>query len=479
MSRFLLAAIAISLFAIAACDGGQPPSSPPPSSAGETVTGRERLGWSQPAENPADAATYQYAVYVDGGRRVLEGVTCVPSSGTAADCTAPLPSLTPGAHTLQIAAFLMFGDEVIEGPRSTALQVTVMGVVAAAAVEIPESGTFVSSDGLRLVADVLARDLDDPADLAVDHQQRVFIAERHRGIRIVYPIDIAPREPTLIPIVDRDDRVTLHSLALDADFDRSRAVYVAYAAAENERPVLRVARFREAGGQLAERAVITQQPVENVEASALIRFAPDGALFVAMAAESNPDDAQRLASPAGKVLRLRADGSTPDDNPAGSPVFSYGHRDPRGFAWHVRGLLWEVERGDASDEMNVLQAGGNYGWPLEMRDIDRLDIRQPWRRPRMTLTPGTESSGLTTIRTAEHAMDGDLIVSAAGARDLLRIRLTPDGQRQQDSPARLLKGRFGRIGQVTAAPDGTLYFITANREEWGAGSDMLVRLRVR
>ena len=97
----------------------------------------------------------------------------------------------------------------------------------------------------------------------------------------------------------------------------------------------------------------------------------------------------------------------------------------------------------------------------------------------MTLTPGTESSGLTTIRTAEHAMDGDLIVSAAGARDLLRIRLTPDGQRQQDSPARLLQGRFGRIGQVTAAPDGTLYFITANREEWGAGSDMLVRLRVQ
>lgn len=471
MGRFLRAVVGISLAAIGACEGGQPPTSPPPSSGAETITGRERLGWSQSAESPADFAFYQYAVYVDGARRVLQDAVCGAPNGLTAECTAPLPPLSVGAHTLQVAAFLMSGGTVVEGPLSATLQVTVTSVIASPVGERPDSGIFSSSDGLRLAADILANDLDDPIDLAVDDEARVFVAERRRGIRI---IDANPRAP----LIDRDDHVSFLSVALAPDFRQSHFVYVAFATIEREQPLVRIARFREVRGQLAEAAVITSQAVDTADTSAVIRFGPDGALFVGIAAESNPDDAQRLASPAGKVLRLRGDGSTPEDNPMHDAVFSYGHRDPRGFAWHARSGLWEVERSAIEEEINVLQPGGNYGWPQASIEPDRIQTRPRWARPRVTLPSGTEASGLTTIGQSTHPLYGDLIVSAQGARDLLRIRLTPDGHQSNTAPARLLQARFGRIGQVTSAADGTLYFVTANRETWGAGSDMLVRLSV-
>jgi glucose/arabinose dehydrogenase len=476
MGALLRFAIATSLVAVVACDRNQPPSSPPPGTSGETVSGNERLGWVQPAESVFDLAVYQYAAYVDGTRRVLQAVLCTPTSVTAADCTAALPTLAAGRHTLQVAAFFMSGDTVIEGPRSSSLDVTLAGSVASAGAAYPESGSLVSSDGLRLIADVLARDLDEPRDLAVDPDNRVFVAMRD-GVRIVDATAAARADTAESPAWMRDEpQGMLVSLALAADFARSRLVYVGYTTLDGDQPVIRVARYREAGGQLGEGAIVTSQPVDSLETSSVMRFAPDGTIYLGIAAGFNPDDAQRLASPAGKILRLHPDGSTPDDNPSHSPVFSYGHREPRGFAWHSSGTAWEAERGEPDDEMNVLHGGGNYGWPNAPATGGNTLPR--WTPARIPLAAGTRASGLATIGLPSHPLFGDLIVSAEGTEDLVRIRLTADGQRARGLPAFLLQGRFGRIAQVTTGTDGAIYFVTANRDTWGAGTDVLVRLRL-
>src|SRR5688572_32262644 len=116
MTRLSPTFLLVSLMA-AACggtDAASPPSSPPPSGSGDTVTGRERFGWTQ-AGSSSDASLLQFAAYVDGVRRVLEGATCSTGNGEALECSAPLPSMTAGRHTLELAAFYPAGGSIVEG----------------------------------------------------------------------------------------------------------------------------------------------------------------------------------------------------------------------------------------------------------------------------------------------------------------------------------------------------------------------------
>jgi glucose/arabinose dehydrogenase len=474
--RRLLCVTIVSAMTLSACGGGDsspPPSSPPPSGGGDTITGRERVGWTQTVDS-GDIALYRYALYVDATRVVLDGATCAPSSGSAFDCSAPLPLLTAGSHTLELASFVSQGDTVYESPKSSALRVTVSGLIAPVDPSQVEGGSLVSSDGLRLQADVLIRDLTDPVDLAVSSEGQIFVAERAGRVRV---IDLrAPAAASglddLLRLPAETGEPQLASIALSPDFQRVRTVLVAYQTTDRDAPVLRLARFRESGGVLGQAAVIASQPVP-AEISAVARFGPDGALYVGIGTGANPGDAQNLASASGKILRLREDGTTPDDNPTSSPVFSAGHRDPRGLVWHpVDGALWEVERDEAGDELNVIRGGANYGWPLA--DDARTAVRLT--PAAMTLPAGTEPSGVAVISVPTSPLFGDLIVSALGGQDVLRIRVGTARQRRPGG--RLLQGHFGRIGQVAAGSDGALYLITANKQIWGDGRDMLIRLRI-
>ena len=186
--------------AVAGCDRDSSPSSPPPSGPAETVTGRERVAWVQPSVSASDMMVLQYAAYIDGSRRVLEGFTCSPSSGDSFECSAPLPQLTAGRHVFEIVTFFNSGTGVVESPRSAPLQLMVSGVVAQSAASAASSdGTFAASDGLELHARVLAADLVDPVDVAVDARGRAFVVERRGTLRIVdagsTASDGAPLEP--------------------------------------------------------------------------------------------------------------------------------------------------------------------------------------------------------------------------------------------------------------------------------------------
>ena len=462
------------LAAGAACSDSNPPSPSPAPGGGEAITGRERIGWTQPASGVAELAQYRYALYVDGTRRVLEGETCASESRPGGfDCSAPLPALAPGRRRLELAAFIESNTGPIEGTRSAPLEVTVAGSAVQAPAAPVEGGLVLSSDGLRLQAVILARDLLDPVDLALAGN-RAYTAEKDGRVRSFGGDGLAtPVDQNILERLRDSEGATLVSLAAAPDFPESRLLYAAFVAEGRDGPVLRVTRFREAGGTLGEAAVITSLAVTR-GASTQIRFGPDRHLYVAIGSGEEPGLAQDLASSAGKIIRLRADGTQPDDNPGPSGLFSLGHREPRGLAWHgTMQKLWILDRQDDLEELNQIQPGGNYGAPV-VSGAQRYPGALP---PVLTIPSGTDVTGLAAIASRSSPLAGDLIASAAGAEDLLRIRIGADGGARV--AARLLQGRFGRIRTVEGASDGSLYFVTGNEDRWGPGRDLLIGLSAR
>lgn len=452
----------------AGCSDGARPSSPaPPAAGGETISGRERFGWNQNAATADELATYRFAVYVDGVRRLLEGETCASAAGPDGfPCSAPLPPLTAGRHTIELAAFVTVDGTVIEGARSEPLHVTVAAATASAGPA--NAGPLVSSDGLPLDTSIVVRNLDDPVDVAVAPGGQVLVAERGGRIRIV---DQTAGESISTLGLPRDaERAELLSIALSPLFADNGWLYLAVLTTNDTQTALRVLRGRAAAGTLAEMAEIASHPV-HADTTAVIRFGPDGCLYVGVGAGPEGADAQMLPAFTGKILRLRDDGFTPDGNPWGSPVWSVGHRDPRGLAWDPRDhALWQVERDDAGDEINRVRAGANYGWPLVRAGQAHPDVT----RPVFVLPAGIELSGIATVIAPTSPLFGDLIVSAREGQDLLRIRV--DGSRRHQATSRLLLGRFGRMGGVASGPDGSLFAVTANGDTWGRGADLLIRV---
>lgn len=189
-----------------------------------------------------------------------------------------------------------------------------------------------------------------------------------------------------------------------------------------------------------------------------IAFGPDGMLYATVGDAGDRDAAQDEDALAGKILRITPDGDVPEDNPfAGSPVYSLGHRNPQGLAWDDTGTLYASEFGqDTWDELNVIEPGGNYGWPEVEGIAERdgfIDPVQQWR-------PDDASPSGMAI--------------AAGAVFLANLR----GERLRevpldalDSAAEHLTGDYGRLRDVVVAPDGDLWILTNNTDGRGSPSD--------
>ena len=172
--------------AVAGCDGDSSPSSPPPSGSAETVTGRERVGWIQTSVSASDMMVLQFAAYVDGSRRVLEGFTCSPSSGdTLRMLGAAAPAQRRPAHVRDRELLQLRAPAWSRARESPPLQLMVSASSRNRRLAASSDGTFAASDGRELHAQVLADDLVDPVDVAVDARGRAFVVERRGTLRII------------------------------------------------------------------------------------------------------------------------------------------------------------------------------------------------------------------------------------------------------------------------------------------------------
>jgi glucose/arabinose dehydrogenase len=184
-----------------------------------------------------------------------------------------------------------------------------------------------------------------------------------------------------------------------------------------------------------------------------LRFGPDGKLYAATGDAQNGDNAQNRDGLNGKILRLNPDGSVPADNPFGTYVWSYGHRNPQGLAFDSRGRLWEQEFGNARlDETNLIVRGGNYGWPAcegTLGDCDRPGFIAPVRT---YPTVDGSCSGLAFVK------DVLYVACQRGAR---MYRFVVSGDRLT-AETQYFTGTYGRLRTVEPAPDGGLWLTTTN-----------------
>ncbi|GAA4545530.1 PQQ-dependent sugar dehydrogenase [Pseudonocardia xishanensis] len=251
----------------------------------------------------------------------------------------------------------------------------------------------------------------------------------------------------------------LLGVAVSPDYATDRTLYVMLTTADDNRVVRLVANSDGTvdGSRDRQQEIVTGITKGGNHDGGRLAFGPDGYLYITTGEAGRGEPAQDRDDLGGKILRVTRDGAPAPGNPFGTQVYTVGHRNPQGLAWTPDGRLYQAEFGQQTwDEINLIEPGGNYGWPTvegqEGRDgfIDPL-VQQPVRN--------ASWSGLAYA-------DGAFYAGALRGERLFRYPLNPDGTLGE--PQVLFRGEFGRIRTVVATPDGrSLWFTTSNRDGRG------------
>lgn len=321
---------------------------------------------------------------------------------------------------------------------------------------------------------VVAGGLQTPWAIAFAPDGRIFVSERPGRIRIIKDGKLQ-REPWMELDAYEVGEAGLMGLALDPEFSRNRFVYAAYTYRDQSgRLKNRLARLREeaaTGKGMMDKVLVDGVAGSNNHNGGRVKLGPDGKLYWTMGDAQNTRFSQNVSSLNGKILRLNPDGTIPSDNPFGkSPVYSYGHRNPQGLAWEPgTGRLYSTEHGPSGfqgccmDEVNVIEAGKNYGWPVIRGDQSQEGMVVPVLHSgeSETWAPG----GAAFVGRGPWA--GSLLFTGLRGQALYRVVLDRDNPRKVISFERLFSRQFGRLRDVAEGPDGSIYLLTSNRDGRG------------
>jgi glucose/arabinose dehydrogenase len=425
--------VLVAVLSVACGSAGSPPESPGAGSGGPvSITGRERIGWDQAAADLAYLGILQYAIYVDNERGELADVACGSASGASGySCSGRLPSMSIGAHTLELVSFLIDG---LESARSPQIRVSVTGSTAEQSAagwsaDVPES----LAEGVALRIEKLASGLERPVDAVFLPDGRLLIAESAGRVRIFADGTLSP---DALPQAVANKPDVLLSIAIDPAFARTRQIYILELAQTPRTTMLEIARYTELKGQLGQRAVVFQTPVTGDVATADLRFGPDNNLYVAVDGETGT----------GQLLRVTPSGTTPRDAAGAMPAVAGGIVRLRGMAWAPTNFLWIAAEQSDGASMNAVVMSAP---PVRARVVTRQAV------------PGHLGPVAVYNGDAFAVMRGDaLIASPVGS--ILRVHFDPGDPLRVQRVDRLLENRVGPVQLVSVGPDGAIYFCTAD-----------------
>lgn len=335
--------------------------------------------------------------------------------------------------------------------------------------------------GEKTGASIITDELDHPWSLAFLPSGDMLVTERPGQLRLVENDKLHPDPIQGLPAIEEKGQGGLLDVVLHPDFEKNRWVYLSYAAPGTGGLSTHIGR-----GQLRGHALENWEKLFELRPrsrggrhfGSRMAFSPDGHLFVSIGDRGDQDRAQLLNDAAGSVLRLKADGSIPQDNPfvktknALPQIYSYGHRNPQGMAIHPEtGEIWTHEHGpQGGDEINILKAGTNYGWPVITygcqyvicTKIGEGTHKQGLEQPLHYWVPSIAPSGMA-FYTGNRIPDwkGSLFVGSLKFHRLHRLVLKGDKVVEEEQ---LFEGEFGRIRDVRNGPDGYLYLLTDDDE---------------
>jgi glucose/arabinose dehydrogenase len=344
---------------------------------------------------------------------------------------------------------------------------TVLSTPSDTTVPIPEPATTDNANQTNKGIRTIAQNLDVPwaIDIAVDN--RIFFTEKPGRLGMIHANGTLASEPVVNIHTEDIGEAGLMGLALHPNFTQNHLMYVYHTYAKNGGLYNKVLMLTEKNNKIVNSKIILDGiPASDSNNGGRIKFGPDGKLYVSTGDSETPELAQNTKSLAGKLLRLNDDGTIPDDNPIPeSPVYSYGHRDIQGFAWHpITKKLYASEHGPAgNDEVNIIEPGSNYGWPIEVCNHSTSSAPIRFETPEYCFNPEIAPSGLTIAASNKLGYQNDILFTTLRGSHLHYIDLET---RIQDN---VLVG-YGRLSDIVEAHDGSLYVLTANRNVIGIGN---------
>lgn len=301
--------------------------------------------------------------------------------------------------------------------------------------------------------EIVAENLEIPWEIAFLPRGELLVTERPgRVVKIG-----KDREVIEVEGVEHIGEGGLLGLVLNPNFSQNNFVYLYLTITQNGKFFNRVERYRLDGTTLTGKKLI----IEGIEGAEIhdggrIAFGPDDYLYITTGDAGKSSLAQDKNSLNGKILRVGEDGIIPDDNPFKNVVYSYGHRNSQGIAWDESGNLWATEHGRSGvlsglDEINRIEKGKNYGWPIIQGDDTKEGM----------ISPIIHSEDDTWAPSDAAFLNGSLFFAGLRGEALYEYKIKEKVLKEH------FKKKFGRLRAVAIGPDGFLYISTSNRDGRG------------
>src|SRR3989344_2256445 len=303
---------------------------------------------------------------------------------------------------------------------------------------------------------VVASNLEIPWALVFLPDNNIMFTERPGRVRFISSNgNLAPSPIAVINEVKHYGEGGLMGITTHPDFENNRFVYLYFTYSQNENDTLnRVVRYKFENNSLSQDKIIVDAIPGNLfHNGGRIKFGPDKFLYITTGDSQVPSLAQNRNSLAGKILRVTDEGQPTPGNPFGSRVWSMGHRNPQGIAWDNENKLWATEHGPSTmDEINIIQEGKNYGWPVISGNQSQNGMESAI----------IQSGNDTWAPAGAVFLDGSLFFAGLRGQALYEYNIA------DKTLAPHLKGELGRIREVVVGPNNMLYITTSNRD--GRGS---------
>jgi glucose/arabinose dehydrogenase len=328
----------------------------------------------------------------------------------------------------------------------------------------------------KFTVDTLSNQLSNPWGIAFLPDGRILVTERAGEIRIFKDDKLLDEKIEGVPAVFAEGQGGLLDIKIHPDYATNGWIYLTFAKPMDGGAATTVARAKLSGNTLTEyNELFSAEPVVNsgVHFGSRVVFDGNGHIFLSCGERGNMQNAQNLGNHLGKVLRLNDDGSVPADNPfvgradAKPQIWSYGHRNPQGLYYdNSSGKLWELEHGPkGGDELNNVEKGKNYGWPVityginyDGTPITDQTAKDGMEQPVTYWVPSIAPCGMTKITSNKFpGWQNNFFVGALALQHLARVEVDANGKYVGQEK---LLDQVARMRMIAESPDGFIYVAT-------------------